>query len=580
MPQTKMTKNSMNENFTILDDVERILSITTNEESPLFTEDEILEGADLTPDISIINSASSESSKDSWTFSNNYATTDATQFFEFSGLSEKGASTLDAHKDPYANYYEMYAGEFIEFMRTNPTTYHTIIHFKSVLENNNFQYLPQNKPIEDLSPGFYCTSRSDQCLIAFVIGGKWRPENGSCFVGSHCDALSVKLNPRGLLKKKVEEYELLGVAPYSGSLNKNWLNRDLGLAGAISVRDSNTGQISRKLVNSYPTPVAFIPESEYVSDDKQYNKQTKMVPVFSYTNEVLEPTEDEKRSKFYNLHSLSLLRYITQLSQTPLNSIVDIDLDLVDVQPSSRGGLENEFIYLASLDDRLCAFDSIYGLIEFSQRFLTGASIEEYDGLSGVYLANNEEIGSMTSTGAYGGFLVNNLKSLVYYKCDRYHVEEATHRLLKNTVFLSSDVTHAMNPNFEDVYLQGNYPLPNVGPSIKLDSNAHVLSDILGKEFLDRVVNNLQGVKLQEFHIRNDSRSGGTIGPIMSDARRGLNGAKFIIDVGLPILSMHSIRSVMGYKDVGIGVRFFKEVLSKWKDVTKEMDCSATIFHS
>lgn len=201
-------------------------------------------------------------------------------------------------------------------MKTNPTTYHTIIHFKSVLEKNNFQYLPQNKPIEDLSPGFYYTSRSDQCMIAFVIGGKWRPENGSCFVGSHCDALSVKLNPRGLLKKKVEGYELLGVAPYSGSLNKNWLNRDLGLAGAILVRDSNTGKISRKLVNSYPTPVAFIPESEYVSDDTQYNKQTKMVPVFSYTNEVLEPTEEEKRSKFYNFHSLSLLRYITQLSQT------------------------------------------------------------------------------------------------------------------------------------------------------------------------------------------------------------------------------------------------------------------------
>lgn len=110
-----------------------------------------------------------------------------------------------------------------------------------------------------------------------------------------------------------------------------------------------------------------------------------------------------------------------------------------------------------------------------------------------------------------------------------------------------------------------------MGPSIKFDSNGHVLSDSLGKEFLDRVVKDLLGIRLQEFHIRNDSRSGGTIGPIMSDARRGLNGAKLIIDVGMPILSMHSIRSVMGYKDVGIGVLFFKEVFLKWKDALDGM---------
>ena len=69
----------------------------------------------------------------------------------------------------------------------------------------------------------------------------------------------------------------------------------------------------------------------------------------------------------------------------------------------------------------------------------------------------------------------------------------------------------------------------------------------------------LPGIKLQHFHIRNDSRSGGTIGPIMSGPR-GINGAKMIIDVGMPILSMHSIRCSMGFKDVGMGVRFFKEV--------------------
>lgn len=95
----------------------------------------------------------------------------------------------------FDNYYESYSEKYIEFMNNNPTTYHTISHFKSLLENNGFIFLPDNKPISDLSPGFYFTSKDDQCLVAFIIGGNWKPEKGSCFVGSHCDALSVKINP-------------------------------------------------------------------------------------------------------------------------------------------------------------------------------------------------------------------------------------------------------------------------------------------------------------------------------------------------------------------------------------------------
>ncbi|WLF80728.1 vacuolar aminopeptidase 1 [Lodderomyces elongisporus] len=476
--------------------------------------------------------------------------------------------------DPFQAYYDAYADQFLKFISSNPTTYHVIKHFGSLLEHNNFKYYSQAKPLKHLTPGFYYTTRADQTLVAFVIGGQWQPQHGSCFVGSHCDALSVKLNPRGSLHTNANGYELLGVAPYSGSLNDNWLNRDLGLAGSVLVRNSETGKVERKLINSAPSPIAVIPQfaPHFGLQGGHYNKQTQTVPIVSYNTQELTPTKEEKQSKFYKKHSLRLLRFISKQTGAPLDSIVDFDLDLVDVQQSCRGGLSNEFIFSPSLDDRLCAFDSIYGLIEFSQSFFLDNDISDYNGLAGVYLANNEEIGSLTSTGAHGGFLVDNLRSIVQAKANDITIEEAVARLITNTVFLSSDVTHAMNPNFKEVYLEHNFPLPNTGPSIKFDSNAHVLSDSFGKEFLDRIVANLQGIQLQQFHIRNDSRSGGTIGPIMASSKRGLNGAKLIIDVGLPILSMHSIRSVAGYKDVGMGVRFFKEVFGRWHEVIKGME--------
>ncbi|KAG7663728.1 LAP4 [[Candida] subhashii] len=553
--------------------------------------------------------------------------------------------------DPYHQYYESYASQFIDFMKENPTTYHVISHFKSLLSNNGFTYLKDNEPIKDLKSGFYYTAKDDQCLIAFIIGGTWEPENGSCFVGSHCDALSVKLNPRGSLHSQIEGYELLGVAPYSGSLNNLWLSRDLGIAGSILIRHEETGKVERKLISSHPHPIAFIPQlaPHFGIEKDSYNKQTEMVPIFGHSTEELIPTEEEKSSKFYKRHSLALLRYICKLANTNISSIVDIDLQLDDIQPAHRGGLNQEFIYSASLDDRLCAFDSIYGLLEFSHQFLLGnMEIKDYDGLSGVYLANNEEIGSATRTGAGGGFLIDILRSIVaskatergnasrkkicshpkclspymcfandhrdiirtenpgisfgqvgsllgkkwnaltpeekhYYesktpKADKkiYKKENQMEELFKlttNTIFLSTDVTHALNPNFKEVYLDKNFPLPNTGPSIKFDSNGHVLSDSISWEFLSRIVNTyLPGIKLQQFHIRNDSRSGGTIGPIMSNGNRGLNGAKMIIDVGLPILSMHSIRSIMGYKDVGIGVRFFKSVFEHWQSTISKME--------
>ena len=487
--------------------------------------------------------------------------------------------TVPQPEESFSDYYETYSSEYIDFMNTQPTTYHTITHFKSVLTNNGFTYLPDTQTIRDLEPGFYFTSKDDQCLIAFVIGRTWKPQNGSCFIGSHCDAITLKINPRGLYRNRVNGYELLGVAPYSGPFNSLWLNRDLGLAGSVLIREEKSGKIYKKLINSYPEPVAFIPQlaPHFGMEKEDYNPQTQMAPICGFTTgeeegeESLIATEEEKNSKFYKRHSLSLLRYVTNLAKVPLSSIVDLDLELIDIQPSIRGGLSNEFIYLSRLDDRFCAFSSVYGLIEFSQRFYLDKDIESYDGLTGIYLANNEEIGSGTRTGAKGGFLVDVLKSIVSDKV-RYNTMESVANLTTNTIFLSTDVTHALNPNFKDIYLDKNFPLPNTGPSIKFDSNCHVLSDSLGNEFLTRIIDNLAGIKLQHFHIRNDSRSGGTIGPIMSDSQRGINGAKLIIDVGLPILSMHSIRGIAGYKDAGMGVRFFKEVFENWKKTIIEME--------
>ena len=96
------------------------------------------------------------------------------------------------------------------------------------------------------------------------------------------------------------------------------------------------------------------------------------------------------------------------------------------------------------------------------------------------------------------------------------------------------------------------------------DSNGHLTTDSVATAVLGRVCE-LSGVTPQRFQIRNDSRSGGTVGPMLSTAL-GVKAA----DAGMPQLSMHSIRATTGSLDPGLGVRFFKGFLDRWEQVDAE----------
>lgn len=466
--------------------------------------------------------------------------------------------TIDGKED---NYIDI-ATQFMHFIDSCPTTYHVTQHIGELLRNHGFTYLHLKQDLRVTEPGAYYTQRDDLTLVAFIIGANWKSINGSCFVASHIDALSVKVNPANSITSDVDGYNLLNVQPYSGSLNSLWLNRDLGLAGALLVREN--GKIIRKLVKS-PIPIGFIPIlAEHFGIERPYNKQTEMKPIVGASDPEV-PTNDEKNSPLFNKHPLALLRYISKLSQTAIPDILQIDLDLYDTQQASKGGLDGEFIYSTSLDDRLCAYASILGLLQSKEKI----DFDTYDGLIGCYLANHEEIGSRSRTGAYSGLLKEVMTSMVSSKTN---VAELSAQLFTNSIILSSDVTHAFNPNFKDIYLENHLPLLNTGPVVKIDSNMHVLSDSLSHIFLQQLIDQyLPDLKLQVFHIRNDSRSGGTIGPIMGSGTN-INGAKIVVDVGIPILSMHSIRSICGYKDVGIGARFYQTTFDNWSKVIGKIE--------
>lgn len=121
-----------------------------------------------------------------------------------------------------------------------------------------------------------------------------------------------------------------------------------------------------------------------------------------------------------------------------------------------------------------------------------------------------------------------------------------------------------MNPNYLDVYLEDHTPRLNIGVTIQADSNAHMTTDGFSTSFLTRIAEKC-GSQLQVFQIRNDSRSGGTVGPMLSS----MTGIR-AIDAGLPQLSMHSIRATTGSLDPGLGVKLFAGFFEHFETVDGE----------
>ena len=131
--------------------------------------------------------------------------------------------------------------------------------------------------------------------------------------------------------------------------------------------------------------------------------------------------------------------------------------------------------------------------------------------------------------------------------------EEEILRSRYQSFLISCDMAHAMHPSFPEKHDPTNKPVINGGPVIKYHHGQKYTTDAESAAVFKAVCDNA-GVKYQEFHNRNDAKSGGTIGPIvasMLDVKA--------LDIGNPMLAMHSIRELAGVEDTFNLLAAFKE---------------------
>ncbi len=410
------------------------------------------------------------------------------------------------HKEKFAP--EVYAQPYMDFMTKNPTVFHAVDYFTSKLSKAGYVYLSEREHWKVKPGGKYYTKRNGSAFIAFAVGKEYASGNGVAIVAGHIDALTARVKPIPKLSTKAG-YVQLGVAPYAGGMNSTWWDRDLGIGGRVLVKTKN-GKIEEQLVK-LDWPIARIPTlAPHFGAAAQgpFNKETNMTPIVGLDNSEISEKEQSSMpaGTFAATQPARLVRAIAgQIGVSDYSDIVNWELELFDIQPAQLGGLDKEFIFAGRIDDKLCCFAAIEGLLSSSDDDSPGI-------IKMVGCFDDEEVGSYLRQGARSNFMPSVISRAVESLNDASG-PNLINQTLANSFLVSSDVIHAVNPNFLYAYLENHSPRLNVGVAVSADPNGHMTTDSVSTSLLSQIAERC-GSKLQVFQIRNDSRSGGTIGPM------------------------------------------------------------------
>ncbi|OBT85555.1 hypothetical protein VE02_06700 [Pseudogymnoascus sp. 03VT05] len=481
--------------------------------------------------------------------------------------------------------------DFLDFVGSSPTPFHAVQSAIKRLESSGFTPIHERESWSTtLQPGGkYYLTRNGSSIVAFAIGAKWKSGNPIAMIGAHTDSPTLRLKP--VSKKTNSGFLQIGVETYGGGIWHTWFDRDLSIAGRVMVSDKE-GNFVQTLVK-VERPIVRIPTlAIHLDRSSEFNpnKETELFPIVGLVAAELNRTgvkpSDEKKSEdeagedshasplraMTERHHPYIMEIIAEHAGVAVQDVIDFELVLYDTQPPCRGGLNNELIYSARLDNLEMTYCAVLGLIE---SLSAPDALDDESSIRLIACFDHEEIGSTTAQGAASNLLPAVLRRLSvlpahesgsevsYEKVRRESdadISTAYEQTLASSFLISADMAHSVNPNYAQKYESDHRPEMNKGTVIKINANARYATSSPGIVLLQEMARKAKsttksegGVPLQLFVVRNDSSCGSTIGPMLSAAL----GTR-TLDLGNAQLSMHSVRECGGAEDVEHAVRLFE----------------------
>ena len=384
-------------------------------------------------------------------------------------------------------------------------------------------------------------------LVLFRLGEE-PVSAGMNILGAHIDSprIDVKQNPL---------YENEGLAyldtHYYGGIKKyQWVAQPLALHGVIVKKDGTTEKIS--IGEDENDPVFVITDLLiHLAQEQMEKKASKVIEgekldLLIANRPLEEAAGDEKEKEVIKANVLRLLKEKYDMAE---EDFLSAELEIVPAGRARDCGLDRSMILSYGQDDRVCAFTSLFAMLDVTEAKRTGCCL----------LVDKEEIGSVGATGMHSRFFENTVAELIAMTEGESDLK--VRRALMNSRMLSSDVSAAYDPMFAEAFekrssaffangITFNKFTGSRGKSGSNDANAEYIAAL--RKALDDA-----GVAYQFAELgRVDLGGGGTIAYIMA------NYGMEVIDSGVAVLNMHAPYEVTSKADVYEAVKGYRAFLN------------------
>lgn len=423
--------------------------------------------------------------------------------------------------------------ELIDFLYDSPSACHGVKATQRILNENGFIEIKEEDKWDLKSKGKYYVIKNDSALIAFEIGSEDIEQVGFRLIGAHTDVpgFRIKPNPQMITEGR---YVKLNTEVYGGPILHTWYDRPLSIAGKVALKGKSPIKPEIRLIN-INKPLLIIPSlaihmNREVNEGYKINRQVDTLPLLGLINDKLEKED-------------YLMNILAQELKVNKEDILNFELGLYEYEKGSLIGMNEELISSGRFDDLWMVFAGVKALVNSKENKVTKVMI----------CIDNEEIGSLTAEGANSTLLNNILERItIGLGKDR----EEYYRALSKSIMISADLAHAVHPNLGDKHDPTNRPVLEGGPVLKIAASGSYSTDSFNGAVFAGICDSA-GVPFQKFVNRSDVRGGTTIGPVTA-----ANLTIPVIDMGAPVIGMHSIRELASVKDNYYTIKAFTEFFS------------------
>ena len=372
----------------------------------------------------------------------------------------------------------------------------------------------------------YYVNRGKAVILAVI--GTEPVEHGVRIAASHIDSPRLDLKPNPMYEDS--EMALFKTHYYGGIKKYQWTTIPLALHGVVSRADGQTVEVHLGEDEGDP---CFVVTDLLPHLAAEQSKRTLADGIRGEELNILigsRPFLDDDASEAVKLNILSLLNEKYGMVE---EDFLSAELELVPAFKARDIGFDRSMIGAYGHDDRVCAYPALMAIL--------GCEAPKYTAVT--VLADKEEIGSDGNTGLNASYLKYFITYLAEMQGGRGHTA------LENSKCLSADVTAAYDPTFADVQERRNAAFINYGAALAKYTGARGKSGTsdASAEFVGEIrrMLNSAGVQWQMAELgRVDLGGGGTVAMFIANL-----GAD-VIDIGVPVLSMHAPFEVVAKHDV------------------------------